>query len=300
MNKLTRYFFFLIVFVYTLLGCTRNPLGEQIFQPIIGANFILSHSCVVSLTQDTPYSCQFVSSDTSAPITWSLADTSTCAWASIDSATGIVSGTPLDAHVGNCNLVIGATQGAISALPLTAGLTIANVAPTLTIKNATSINEDAIATLIKTDLQVQASEEGDGVYSFDHSTTTAPRCSDHAQGLTIDTNAGAITYNPAANYFGTCQIKVVFNDQTGTSNATASSEFSITVNPINDAPTLSAISNYSISENATINVNFTFSDVDDSVTCSSANLNFTSSNMGWSCSGVYSNNYSGSRVKRNK
>ena len=280
MNKLTRYFFFLIIFVYTLLGCTRNPLGEQIFQPIIGANFILSQSCVVSLTQDTPYSCQIVSSDNSAPITWSLANTSTCAWATIDSATGIVSGTPLDAHVGSCNLVIGATQGAISALPLTVGLTIANVAPTLTITNATSINEDSIATLIKTDLQVQASEEGDGVYSFDHSTTTVARCIDHAQGLTIDPNTGAITYNPAADYYGTCQIKVVFNDQTGTANATVASEFSITVNPINDAPVLSAISNYTISENSSLNVNFSFSDVDDAVTCSSANLNFTSSNTG--------------------
>lgn len=148
MNNLFRHFYILItiIFIAALFGCTRNPLGEQIFQPIASAGFLITHTCSRSLTQDSAYSCTLVVSDTSAPVTWALSGTSTCSWASINPISGTITGTPLDAHVGTCNLVVGASQANKVAQPITITLSIANIAPVLTIANAASITEDAVAT----------------------------------------------------------------------------------------------------------------------------------------------------------
>jgi len=279
-NNLVRFYILIFILAATLFSCTRNPLGEQIYQSIANANFIISHTCTTLSVQDSAYTCTSIASDTSSPVTWTLAATTTCAWASIDATTGAITGTPLDAHVGTCNLVVGASQAIKSALPITITVTTMNIAPILTIGNAASIAEDAAATVIRDDSSVQASEEGDGVYYFDHATTTAPRCSDNVLALTVDTTTGAVTFAPAADYTGTCNIKVGFNDQTGSANAAATSEFSITVNPVNDQPVLGAIANQSISENTAAVVNFSFNDVDSAVTCSAASLSFASNNSG--------------------
>jgi hypothetical protein len=59
--------------------------------------------------------------------------------------------------------------------------------------------------------------------------------------------AGGVTYAPAANFFGTDSFTYTVSDGHG---GTATGTVSVTVNPVNDAPTLDAITNRTIAEDA--------------------------------------------------
>ena len=60
---------------------------------------------------------------------------------------------------------------------------------------------------------------------------------------------GSITFTPVAYGFGSSTITVTVNDG-GTSNNIVSRTFTVTVNPVNQAPTLTALANVTINENA--------------------------------------------------
>jgi hypothetical protein len=61
----------------------------------------------------------------------------------------------------------------------------------------------------------------------------------------IDATTGTLTYTPAANANGSATVTVTLFDDGGTANGgsdtSAPQTFTITVNPVNDRPTLSAI-----------------------------------------------------------
>src|ERR1019366_7131700 len=59
------------------------------------------------------------------------------------------------------------------------------------------------------------------------------------------------TFTPVANGFGSATITVTVNDG-GTSNNIISRTFAVTVNPVNQPPTLDALANVTINENATL------------------------------------------------
>ena len=60
---------------------------------------------------------------------------------------------------------------------------------------------------------------------------------------------GTLTFTPTANAFGSATITVTVNDG-GASNNVVSRAFTVTVNPVNQPPTLDAIGNLTINENA--------------------------------------------------
>lgn len=198
---------------------------------------VVTNSCSASTNEDQIYSCSPGFSDVDAmdTMTWSLDSTNTCSWVTINSSTGVISGTPNDDHVGTCTLAFKANDGTVDSNVDSFTLTINNVQPTLTIANTTIIEDDALA-VIRDDAAVSASDEGYGVYSLDAATTSSPKCSDNGT-VSIDTSTGSVSYAPALNYNGTCNIKVVFDDENSINN-TVSSEFSVTVTPVNDAPTI--------------------------------------------------------------
>ena len=97
----------LILIFFFLGGCSRNPLGDVLEQPILNFSFSLSQSCTNTLNQDAPYSCQIITSEVLTNLVYVLDSIqTTCAWAVIDPVTGIISGIPNDNQVGVCQVVV--------------------------------------------------------------------------------------------------------------------------------------------------------------------------------------------------
>jgi VCBS repeat-containing protein len=87
--------------------------------------------------------------------------------------------------------------------------------------------------------------------------------------LTLNAN-GSFDYTPAANYFGLDSFTYVAND--GTANSSIAT-VSITVNPVNDAPILDAIGNFTINESQLLQFTIHGSDPDnDTLTYSAIGL----------------------------
>ncbi|MFM6400227.1 MAG: putative Ig domain-containing protein, partial [Planktothrix sp.] len=85
--------------------------------------------------------------------------------------------------------------------------------------------------------------------------------------LTFNSTTGTFTGTPTNSDVGNIAIKVTAKDS---SNATVENSFQLTVNNVNDAPTATAISNQTATEDSsfTLNIANNFSDIDagDSLT----------------------------------
>ncbi|NBO39040.1 tandem-95 repeat protein [bacterium] len=96
-------------------------------------------------------------------------------------------------------------------------------------------------------------------------------------GLVIggSNNSCTLTINPLLNQSGTAQITLLVSDGT----LTSSTQFTLTVNAVNDAPTISSISNMSVEESTSPSaVLFTIADVDSNVSCDQ-NVSVSSNNQ---------------------
>lgn len=233
---------------------------------------IVSSSCSWTATEGSLYSCTLAASDVEGDtLTWLADATNSCGFTAFATSTGTsntVSGTPSnsDAGAGSCVLGFYVTDGALNSSSDIYSLTIANLAPTLSILDV-SINEDDVAAVIRGDADVQASDEGDvgAVYTLNNATPTAPACDSNKfdpTSLTINSTTGEITFRPAANYYGTCYIYVEFNDGTGAPNATIADEFAVTVNPVNDPPVITSSSCPSAEQGFAYSCPLTATDVD--------------------------------------
>src|SRR5205085_385409 len=70
-----------------------------------------------------------------------------------------------------------------------------------------------------------------------------------------------LSLSPAANRSGTATITVTVSD----GSATATQAFSVTVNPVNDAPALDAIGDQSVVKGGSAGLAVTLSDIDNPV-----------------------------------
>lgn len=213
------------------------PSGTGVTVNYTNSTPVVSGTCSTSGTQDVAYSCTpgVTDADGGDTQTWSLNGTNDCAWAAINPSTGAISGTPTDAQVGTCTLAFKTNDATIDSNILSFSVAVANVAPTLTISNASNILKAASSSVIRADGDVAASEEGQGVYSLNNAAASSPKCSDNTLGLSIDSSTGAVTFQPAASYSGTCYIKVQFDDQNASSN-TVNAEFTIEVISLDISP----------------------------------------------------------------
>ncbi|MFZ5927342.1 MAG: tandem-95 repeat protein [Acidobacteriota bacterium] len=115
----------------------------------------------------------------------------------------------------------------------------------------------------------QTVNEDAGTQSVAWATNISPGPNEAGQGLMFvvsnDNNAlfsvqpaisatGELTYTPAPDAFGEAKVTVYLKDDGGTANGgvdtSPSVTFTITVNPVNDAPTLGAIGNQTVLEDA--------------------------------------------------
>jgi hypothetical protein len=200
-------------------------------------------------------------------------------------ATGIVLGgsganrtvtlTPAANRTGTANVTITVSDGSASASRVIA-LTVnaQNTAPTITAISAQTIEEDKVTAAIPFTI-------GDPELLLDQLTVSASSSNTTllpASGVTLSGTGTSrfITLSPAANQFGSATITVTVNDGQA-ANSFTSTTFALTVQSINDAPTISAINDLAIDANqSSSNIPFTVSDVDHAaesllVTASSSN-----------------------------
>ncbi len=184
-------------------------------------------------------------------------------------------------------LIQGATQDSYVLTPSDVGSTLSvtatytdghgtvekvSSAPTATVVNA---YEGPVARSASASLDEDSSQNGTLLgTSLGSNTTPFVKVDGPSHGtLTLNASTGAYTYTPAANYNGTDAFTFKVNDGTADS---AVATLSLTVNAVNDAPTLSqALVDQQVAKNQTLKFTLpatSFSDVDDASLVYSAKL----------------------------
>lgn len=234
-------------------------------------------TAVASTPQNTALSCALpvanaltLDSTNGDSATWSIdALNTTCAWEvgpTINSSTGEISGTPDDDDVNATGCTIGIkltdANGHYSSATITGGpIVITNAAPELS-SNGTlnTITEDPttaagrlVATVSSASTCVPANglvclnaagaaidRIKNGTLTTDHSDTT---CDDADKGridqTIIDADTVEIYFTPVAHFASTCNIRFDFDDGNPATNTDSLTPNTVTVTPVNDAPTFS-------------------------------------------------------------
>jgi uncharacterized delta-60 repeat protein len=169
--------------------------------------------------------------------------------------------TPAANQSGTATITVTVSDGSLSASEsFVLTVNAVNDAPTITAISNRSINEDSSTGAISffvADVDDDASALA--VSGTSSNTTLVPNAN------IVFAGSGAnrtVTVTPAANQFGTATITVTVND----GSLSDSTAFVLTVNAINDAPTISAIANTSTTTNTpTAALPFTIADVDNTV-----------------------------------
>ena len=168
-------------------------------------------------------------------------------------ATGTISYTPVAFGFGSATITVqvndGGTSNNVVARTFTVTVNPVNQAPTLNTIANVSVNEGAgqqtvnlsgISSGASNEVQtltVTASSSNPGLIPNPTVNYTSPNA------------AGTLTFTPVAFANGSATITVQVSDG-GSSNSTVSRTFSVTVNPINQQPTLNALANVNVNEGA--------------------------------------------------
>ena len=141
-----------------------------------------------------------------------------------------------------------------------------NDAPSFTPGGDDTVNEDAGAQTVAgwaTAISAGPANESGQTLTFVVTGNDNPGL--FSAGPSIDPTTGDLTYTPAADANGSANITVVLQDDGGTANGgqdtSAAAMFTITVNPINDAPTADSQS-LSITEDGELAITLSGSDVE--------------------------------------
>src|SRR5690606_13025981 len=204
----------------------------------------------------------------SLTLTATLADgTDLPNWLSFDAATGTFSGTPGNDEVGRMRIRVTATDRAGESVSTDFDLDVLNTndAPTRAGgRRVGMVDEDSASSY-----RIPANTFAD-VDAGDTLTLTATLADGSAlpTWLTFDAGSGTFSGTPANGDVGTLSIRVTATDQ---ANASVSTDFSLEVININDAPTAGTIANQAATEDAPFSFSIpanTFVDVDagDSLT----------------------------------
>src|SRR5207237_745751 len=129
----------------------------------------------------------------------------------------------------------------------TVTVTPVNDPPTLNAINNVTINEDAPQqTVSLSGISTGAPNEPDTLSTKASRGETAivPKAV-----AMLPNSTGALTFTPVANKFGTVTLSVTINDNQPSNNI-VTRNFTVTVSPVNDPPTLDGINNLTINEDA--------------------------------------------------
>ncbi len=169
---------------------------------------------------------------------------------------------PAQDEYGTAEITLTVSDGSLTAdTTFTLTVNAANDKPTISTVDPVTIDEDtntgAIAFTVAdvdnviADLTVSAAA---------NNTAMIPRSSIVLSAIEPDGSC-AVTITPVANYNGTATITLTVKD---TSGALSTSSFLLTVDPVNDPPTMTAISSQSTNEDVTKSINVYIGDIDTS------------------------------------
>jgi VCBS repeat-containing protein len=169
-------------------------------------------------------------------------------------ANGSFTYTPAASYFGTDSFSYRAFDGALYSAPVVVNITINSIndCPTLDVISALTVNEDAATQTVNLTgigpgpnesqtLTVSASSSNPGLIPNPTVTYTSPN------------PTGSLTFTPVANQSGTATITVTVQDNGGTALGGCNSlvrTFLVTVNAINDCPTLNTLTALTINEDA--------------------------------------------------
>ena len=164
--------------------------------------------------------------------------------------------TPAQNQVGSTLITVTVFSGGVQAASDTFTLTVnaVNQKPSFTPGANQTTNEDSGAQSVPnwaTNISAGPLNEAGQTLTFMVTGNTNPAL--FSAGPAIS-STGTLTYTPAANASGTAAIDVVLKDDGGTANGgqdtSTQASFTITVNPVNDAPSFTKGANQTIDEDA--------------------------------------------------
>ena len=168
--------------------------------------------------------------------------------------TGSLNFTPTAEANGTATISVTVNDGHAVSNTLTRTFTVTvnavNDAPTLGAIADTTVNEDSgPQTVSLAGIATGAANETQTL-TVTATSSNPSLIPNPAVAYTSPNAGGTLTFTPVTNGFGAAVITVTVNDGQAANN-TVTRTFNVTVNPANDAPTLNAIANVSIGENAT-------------------------------------------------
>jgi hypothetical protein len=167
--------------------------------------------------------------------------------------TGLLTFTPVAYAYGSATITVTVNDGGTSnnVVSRTFAVTVSpvNQAPTLTTLANVTIDENAgLQTVSLSGITSGAANEFDTL-SVTASSSNPALIPTPTVSYTSPNATGSLTFTPAAVAYGSATITVTVNDG-GASNNVISRTFAVTVNPVNQVPTLTTLANLSIDENA--------------------------------------------------
>jgi hypothetical protein len=182
------------------------------------------------------------------------------------STTGSIRYTPVPFMFGSATITVTVDDGGLSnnvySRTFTVTVNSVNQAPTLDALANLTVNENASQqTVSLTGISSGAANESQTLAVTASSSNTGliptPTVSYTSPGAT-----GSIRFTPVANAYGSATVTVTVNDG-GASNSVVSKSFTVTVNQVNSAPTITTIANQMVgSDTPTAAIPFTIADAE--------------------------------------
>ena len=219
----------------------------------------ITSTALTNATEDSAYSYSFTVSDVDSGDTLTLSAPTLPAWLSFNPTTGVLSGTPSNAEVGDHNVVLRVNDGTVDVdQSFTVTVSNSNDAPTITSTALTNVTEDSAYSYTFTVSDVDAGD------SLTLSAPTLPAW------LSFDTGTGVLSGTPTNADVGDHNVLLRVNDGT----VDVDQNFTVTVSNSNDAPTITSTALTNVTEDSAYSYSFTVSDVDagDSLTLSAPTL----------------------------
>jgi len=167
---------------------------------------------------------------------------------------------PAQDKYGTACITVTVSDGSLTAdTAFTLTVDAVNDKPTITAISAVTIDEDTATGAISfTVADVDNAIADLTVYAAANNTALVPRGNIAISDI-AENGSASIAVTPVANNNGTATISVTVKDSSGQLNT---SSFLLTVNAVNDPPTMAVISNQSTNEDTTKSINVYVSDID--------------------------------------